>query len=321
MITNSSEFEIKGALETIKKAKRIAIIPHRAPDGDAIGAAVAVKLALKQLGKKPRTICIDPPPKYTDFLPETDLFEKELKLDEHDLLIFVDCGAHYMSKFHERIPNLFDGHMDIINIDHHGSNDFFGMINIVEPQAASTTQILYELFRKWGIELSKEISTCLMTGLYFDTGSFRNTNTTPDVLKIAGDLLAKGADYKTISKEIFQTKSSNKLKLWGKALSNIKKTDKAIVTSAITNDDYSQCETDSKDLEGVIDYLNAIPESKFCMLLSEDQKGGVKASMRTQREDVDLSKIAEVFGGGGHKMASGFRIEGNLKEEKYWSIN
>lgn len=321
MLISVPEHQIIEGFKLIQGAKNIAVIPHRSPDGDAIGSALAMKFALQNIGKIVDTVCIDSPPKNTQFLPETELFIKELNTSKYDLIIFVDCGARYMSKFHETHPEILDGSIDSINIDHHASNDFFAKVNIIEPKAASTTQILYRLYQKWGLEIDKKIATCLMTGLYFDTGSFRHNNTTPEVMKISGELLKKGADIKMISKYLFKTNSIEKLKLWGSALSKIRKNQKDIVTSAITNEDYSNCNANSKDLEGVVDYLNAIPGSKFCILLAEDQKGGVKASMRTQSENVDLSKIAEIFGGGGHKMASGFRIEGEINEEKHWTIN
>lgn len=320
MLTSVPEHDITVGLKLINEATRIAVIPHRSPDGDAVGSALAMKFVLKNAGKSVDTVCVDPPPQNTKFLPETDQFINELKTDNYDLLIFVDCGASYMSKFHETNPEILDGSINTINIDHHESNDFFSTVNIVEPKAASTTQILFRLFQKWGFEINKQTATCLMTGLYFDTGSFRHNNTTPEVMKISGELLKLGADIKTISKYLFKKNSINKLKLWGSALSKIRKNHKEIVTSAVTQEDYENCQADTKDLEGVVDYLNAIPNSKFCILLAEDLKGGVKASMRTQSENVDLSKIAEVFGGGGHKMASGFRIDGEIKEEKHWTI-
>lgn len=308
------------ALTLIKYSTKIAIIPHRSPDGDAIGSAVALKLAIKQLNIPVDTVCIDPPPQNTKFLVETDKFLNKLDINNYDLLIFVDCGASYMSKFHDIIPTLLTAH-PVINIDHHDSNDFFGKINLVDPHAASTTQILYNLFVRWEINITPDIATALLTGLYFDTGSFKHNNTTREVLKISADLTHKGANIKAICKNLFQVNSIPKLKLWGHVLKEAKLTPKNIVSSAVSQKDYETCRTDSKELEGVIDYLNAVPESKFSILVSEDSKGGVKGSLRTQQQTVDVSKIAELFGGGGHKMAAGFRIPASLQEEKYWAIH
>lgn len=313
------ETEIERAKHAIDNAQIIAIIPHRGPDGDAVGSAVALKLTLDKQNKSTQIVCIDPPPKNTLFLPHTNDFKNQLDPKNYDLLIFVDNGAHYMSRFHETIPDLFSNN-DCINIDHHESNDNFAKINLVDSKAASTTQILFKLFTKWGYEIDSQIATCLLTGLYFDTGSFKHPNTSPSVLKIAGQLNAKGADSEEISKQLFKCNSVNKLKLWGRILEKSRVTHKSITTSVAKLKDYEEFKANSKDLEGVIDYLNAVPESKFCVLLSEDQKGGVKGSLRTQNENVDLSSIAEIFGGGGHKMASGFRIEGQIQEEKHWSI-
>lgn len=304
------------AYQAIYSAQNIAVIPHRSPDGDAIGAALATKLTLQQFGKQIDIVCVDPAPKNTHFLPHYNQIIHQLNPEKYQLIMVVDCGSADMYQF-----DLSQINYPIINIDHHASNTNYGSINLVDDTAASTTQILYEIFSKWQFPLNTQIAECLLTGLYFDTGSFKHNNTSPRVLRAAAALSKLGANGLRISKNLFKNNSANQLKLWGKILENTKRTQKNIITSAVSNKDYQETHTNSKDLEGVIDYLNTVPESKFSLLLSEDQKGGIKGSIRTQDESTDLSKIAEVFGGGGHKMASGFRIQGELKEEKYWSIN
>jgi phosphoesterase RecJ-like protein len=310
-----TEESLLQAYKAIYAAQNIAVIPHRGPDGDAIGSASAIKLTLQQFGKQVDIVCVDPAPKNSRFLPYSNQIIHQLNHQKYQLIIVVDCGSPEMHKF-----NLSQIKYPILNIDHHASNTNYGTINLVDETAASTTQILYEIFTKWQFPLNLQIAECLLTGLYFDTGSFKHNNTNPRVLRAASALSKLGADGKKISKNLFHNNSANQLKLWGKILKNAKRTQKNIVTSAVSQKDYQQTQTNSKDLEGVIDYLNTVPESKFSLLLSEDQQGGIKGSIRTQDEGTDLSKIAEVFGGGGHKMASGFRIEGEIKEEKYWSI-
>lgn len=316
-----TEMALKQTYQAIYAASRIAVIPHRSPDGDAIGAALSISHVIGQYGKHIDLICIDKPPKNTHFLPGIEKFTQNLQPNTYDLLIFVDCGSSHMSKFHEGYPDLFSGKYQILNIDHHSSNDNFGTINLVDSTAASTTQILFEIFTRWQFPISQEAATCLLTGLHFDTGSFKHNNTTPRVLRIAAQLSRLGADNQKISRELFKQSNAKQLKLWGRVLQNAKRTPKNIVTSAVSKKDYQETNTSSKDLEGIVDYLNSVPESKFSVLLSDDQKGGVKGSLRTQDDQADLSEIANIFGGGGHKMASGFRIEGELNEEKYWSIN
>jgi len=320
MINTITELELHKAYTTIYKAQKIAIIPHASPDADAIGAAISTKIILKRFGKTVDTICFDPPAKNTLFLPYTHEFTQKLSPDSYNLLIFVDCGAHYMSKFHTIIPNLFNGLTEILNIDHHHTNDLFGTINLVDSTAASTCQILFETFKKWQFELDIEVAQCLMTGLYFDTGSFKHSNTTPRVLRIAGQLKSYGINTEQIAYEVFKKKNINTLKLWGNVLKNAKRTQKNIISSVADQSDYKATDSQQKDLEGVIDYLNAVPNSKFSVLISDDQKGGIKGSLRTQNEKADLSEIAGIFGGGGHKLASGFRIQGKLEAENYWKI-
>lgn len=321
MLINLSKELIEKTYAFIMDAHNIAIIPHRSPDGDAIGSALAMKFMIESLNKNPQIVCVDPAPSNTHFLPDHDKIIHELTPENYDLLIYVDCGGRNMPKFGEKILNLFDGKFKSINIDHHKSDDKFGTLNLIEQNCASTTQILYFLCKEWNIQITPTIATCLQTGLYFDTGSFKHNNTTISVLKVAAELTKLGADCEIISKNLFKINSTPQLKLWGEVFNNIKFTHRKIVTSAITNESINKYSATSKDLEGVIDYLNAIPNSSFSILLSEDHNKGVKASLRTQNPYIDLTRIAKAFGGGGHKMAAGFRIDGEIKSEKYWKFN
>lgn len=296
----------------LRKAQNIVIVSHRGPDGDAVGANLALRLALKyQWNKNVISACVDPAPAYCDFLPEVNEFRADFDQAAADVLIFVDCGANYMSKFHEKKPNLFSGSPPVINIDHHASNDSFGQINVVDSSAASTTQILYGLFKDYGFKITRDIATCLLNGLYFDTGSFMHSNTTPEVLNIASELLWCGADYKTICIKQFHTTTIPQLKLYGRILERIKINDKHVVASAVSEQDFDETGAELEDTTGAIDYLNSVPNGNMCCLLYEDRKGAIKGSFRT-RADVDVAALAGQFGGGGHKKAAGFSLPGRL---------
>ncbi|KKR08077.1 MAG: MgpA protein, phosphoesterase RecJ domain-containing protein [Candidatus Peregrinibacteria bacterium GW2011_GWE2_39_6] len=315
--TQSSIEEIKSLL---KKSEHIVIISHRNPDGDTIGSALALKHALKQWGKNVTCSCINPPPDYTLMLPGVWEYVNDFDLNKTDLLIAVDCGAHYLMKFNETKPEILNKKIPLLNIDHHPSNDYFGSHNLIWPEAAATTFIIYHLLIEFDLLITANIATCLMLGVYYDTGSLKHSNTTSEVLTMNADLLQKGARHEEVIKELFHTTPINRLKLWGRVMQRARINEKKVVVSAITEQDFIECNSEPEDLTGVIDFLNSIPESKFTVLLNEDRKGNIKGSFRTQNNDMDLSRIAAVFGGGGHKKASGFTLPGKIDQEIAWKI-
>ncbi|MEK7528451.1 MAG: DHHA1 domain-containing protein, partial [Patescibacteria group bacterium] len=258
---------------------------------------------------------IDAPSSYCAFLPDVDKYVGGFNFDDFDTIISVDVGAHYLLKFHEKMPELLQKNKPFINIDHHPSNDNFGTVNIVDPHAAAAAQIVYHFLRFCNFQINYRTATALLHGLYFDTGSFMHSNTTPEVLRIAADLIWRGADYRTIAKYQFKTKRLGQMKLWGRAFSRINVNEKRVVSSYVTSQDFAECDAIGEDTAGAIDYLNAVPDGDFSLFLSEDGKGNVKGSLRTRSEEVDVCEVAGIFGGGGHKKASGFSLPGKISVE------
>lgn len=305
----------------LKRANNILILSHRGPDGDTIGANLALRHALEgQWGKRVTSACVDPPPDYARGLKGVYLYVNDFDLAEYDLRIAVDCGAHYMIKFHETKPDILKHDVAFINIDHHPSNDRFGTHNLVHDTAAAAVFIVYHVLKYLEFKITPDMASALLLGLYFDTGSFMHSNTTTEVLEMGGELIALGADRRTIVKALLHTNPVAQLKLWGRVLQRARLSRNQAVVSAITERDFLECGASPEDLSGVIDFLNAVPESKFAILLAEDRKGNIKGSMRTQHDDVDLSRLAGLFGGGGHKKASGFTLPGKLEPEVTWKI-
>lgn len=313
MQTSDTEFfEAKKLLAT---AKKIIVLSHRGPDGDTVGANLAMRLALKhQWNKEVISACIDPPPASCDFLPEVSEYVRDFDQTQADVIVTVDCGAHYMTKFHETKPGLFSGKPPVINIDHHASNDFFGNVNIVDSGAASATQIVYHFLTYCGFIIDRKIATCLLNGLYYDTGSFMHSNTTPAVLQVASDLMWRGADFKTIVRRQFHTMPAHQLKVYGKIFEAIRVNAKKITVSAVKSADFEAAKATHDDTTGAIDYLNSVPDGNFCCLLYEERGGTIKGSFRSRVDSIDLSKLAGLFGGGGHKKAAGFSFPGRLLE-------
>jgi bifunctional oligoribonuclease and PAP phosphatase NrnA len=304
------------AKEALYKAQRILIMSHRNPDGDSIGANLGLKQALEKTWKKSVTpACVDPIPEDSAFLKGANDYVDEFDPKDFDLFVSVDCGAHYMPAFHEKYPEVFSKKVPFINIDHHASNDFFGTINIVDEDAASTTQVIYHFLKFCKLPIDPDIATALLHGLYFDTGSFMHSNTTPEVLRIASSLLKSGADLRQSVKKQFQTKPISQLKLWGRIFDRIHVTPRGVTRSHLTAKDFEECKSGYGATNGAIDYLNAVPEGRFSTLIAEDGKGRVKGSLRTRDDTVDVAKVAGLLGGGGHKKASGFSIPARLRPE------
>lgn len=304
----------------IEKAQKVLIISHKRPDGDTLGAASAMYLALKDMGKEVKMACIDRIPERFDFIPEMNKMIRDFDFREFELMIVLDAGASYMTKFHDVYPDIWEGDVPVINIDHHASNDNFGTCNIVDPNAASATLIMFKMFNFLGIEINPRMATALLTGIYNDTGSLMHSNTNLDVFEICEKLVAKGAKLGVIAKKLFKNNPVSTLKLWGKAMENARINDEGATISIVTWKDIQECGASPEEVSGVVDMLNSVPGTKYTCLLNEDKHGNIKGSFRTQRDDVDVAQLAARFGGGGHKKAAGFTMPGKIHKEEHWKI-
>lgn len=312
--------------QKIKASEKILLLIHENPDGDAIGSAMALFVYLSQIGKKIDVSCPSDIPDLFKFLPHTNKFKKDFFLGDYDLIIILDCGDLKRTGFSHRLKELNKQKKRIINIDHHPKNDLHSLaeINYINYQASSTSELIYHLLLAMNCSINKEIATCLLCGIYTDTGSFKHSNTSEEVLKISASLLRYGARLNLITSFITNGKTVSALKLWGIALSRIRQNKKiGLISSIITKKDIQFCQATTADLAGVVNLINTIPQTKAAILFSEIESGKIKASIRTERNDIDVSRLAAIFGGGGLKKASGFSIDGQIiaKPEGDWEIN
>ncbi|HEY5713987.1 MAG TPA: bifunctional oligoribonuclease/PAP phosphatase NrnA [Candidatus Gracilibacteria bacterium] len=305
----------------LRNASNIMVLCHANPDGDAIGSLLGTYHALKSLGLSVTPGCYDPVPDNMKFLPGSDKVISEFEEQDYDTYILLDCGHQKMLKYDTEKPYILSEQVQKINVDHHPTNDNFGDANFVITQSASTTQILYFLFKELEMEINPTVATCLLLGLYTDTGSFMHQNTTPETYQVASQLVRSGGNAQSIANNIFRNYNFRTLKLWGKVLENLHITSEGAAIVGVEREDYESIGATRQDLNGIIDIINSMPEAKYCVLLSEDDKGNVKASLRTRKEDMDMRALAEQFGGGGHVKASGFTIPGGkLEKEVRWKI-
>lgn len=304
--------------QSLMDAQNVLIMSHRSPDPDTLGSNLALRKVLERQGKKVTSACIDPLPQTCLFLPELRTFVTDFNPQEYDLFIAVDAGSTAQASFPEIYPQILQ--KNFLNIDHHPSNNNFGTLNLVVDNAASTTLVILELLKMWDEELTPRISTLLLYGLYYDTGSFMHSNTDATVYTAASELLSHGAQMDLIIKNLYKTRSIEQLKIWGRALSNLELTENNIAVAGVTPEDLSECNATYNDLSGLIDYVSTLNGSNFATLLCNDEEGNIKGSFRTRRDDINVSDLAQTFGGGGHKKASGFSIKGKIKRNTRWSI-
>lgn len=244
------KIEFQKAKRALQEARDICIISHRSPDGDAVGSNLALRLELEAMGKEVVSASVDPVPQNSLFLRKADTFVQDFKYEDFDLIVSVDCAALKQVAFHEKKPEILSALKPFINFDHHVSNNNFGTINPVDTSACSTCIIIYKFlkFCEWpvggcgrpvkapGGPITIDVATCLLHGIYFDTGGLVHSNTSAEALRACGELMAQGADLRRISKELFHTTPVNKLRLWGKILERAYVNEEGVTVSAVSKD-------------------------------------------------------------------------------------
>lgn len=232
---------------------------------------------------------------------------------KYDLIVVVDTAdLALLGTLYKEHVDLF-GEVPVLNIDHHISNTQFGQLHLIDPTAASATEVLYSWFMQvpeFRAQITPDMATLLLTGLITDTRSFQNPNTTPRSLEVAAELLEKGARQQEIIQHIYKTKPLSTLKIWGRALNRIQIDPTArIVWSSISKEDLAEMDASSKETHGILDELiSTIPDADVYVLFTELEEGGLKASMRSTAA-IDVSQLAgRTYGGGGHARASGFKV-------------
>lgn len=304
----------------LKSAHNVLIGTHEHPDGDALGSSLALMHALKIQGKNVTAFTPNPPAEMFSFLPGINyLVTEKPDPNEYDTVVLLDSTT--VARSH--LNGLIESHPSTICIDHHYHNKSECTLNLVIPEAAATAYILTVFFAETNTPITKDMATCLLTGIFTDTGSFMHDSTTPDIMKLSAFLMTKGARLSHIAHETYQKKDLPGLKIWGRALSKaiVNKETQATV-SVITSNDLKECEATLDDLSGVVNMLNTLSDSKFAMLLTEHRPGKIKGSLRSEpHKGVDVGKIAKKLGGGGHKLAAGFEVEGHLsKQDNTWRV-
>ena len=288
------------------------ITGHINPDGDALGSALAFKLILDSKGVD-SDVSFDMKgnvPSNLNHLPIDLIIDKPK--ENYDSVYVFDCGNP------ERLGDLEGLALSserVIVVDHH-INPSFGDIQIIDSKAASTTQVLYREIISSNIDIDKNIANCLMTGLITDTGRFQYSNTDNEVFEIASKLMLCGAELTSISDNIYGSIPMNAIKLQSEVLNRIElHEEEELVVSYVLQEDYLKYNIESSETDFLIDSIRLVKESNIALLLKEQKDKSFKGSLRS-RNELDVQQVASIFGGGGHKAASGFSTNLSMNEIK-----
>jgi len=291
--------------DMVSRAERILIISHIRPDGDAVGSILGLGLMLEELGKEVNLVLEDGVPLVFSHLTGADKVSKEA-VGVYDLVIVVDSSDV------ERIGSVLDeyGEPDV-NIDHHPTNTHFAKLNLVREHAVAAVEIIYDLAMALSLPINLPIAEALLTGLLTDSLGFRTSNTSARTLRIAAELMDRGANLQVLYRKAMLEKSLQAVRYWGQGLSRIQCQDRLVWTS-LTLEDRKIVDYPGRDDADLVNILSRITETDVCVVFVEQKDGNVKVSWRAQ-PGFDVASIATQFGGGGHKPAAGADIKGDLE--------
>ncbi|MCC7119205.1 MAG: DHH family phosphoesterase [Anaerolineales bacterium] len=300
--------ELIGAIkDRLAVAGKVIIASHVRPDGDAIGSLLGLGLALQNAGKSVQMVLADGAPASFKYLSGSESIVTQPGGD-HDTFITVDCADY------KRTGKIFEnfGQPDL-NIDHHKTNENFGVLNLIEAEEVATAAILTKYLPEWGLPITQPVAAALLTGIITDTLGFRTSNTTPAALRQAAALMETGVDLSNIYMRSLVTKTFPAAKYWGAGLANLKQKN-GIVWGTLTVEDRKAAGYGGNDDADLINLISAIDGNKVGMVFVEQGNQHVKISWRALAEGIDVSPIAKHFNGGGHAAAAGADIEGNLSD-------
>lgn len=298
-------------LEEINKAETIVILTHENPDGDAVGSGLALYHALKQYGKNV-DIIIPELPRTFRFLPGTDEIKKESDVKKYDLAISVDCAT---IKMLNGFANYFEDAKVKVSIDHHSTNTMYGDFNYVSPDAPACAQILLIVIEYFKMEVTKDIGTCILTGIITDTGGFKYSGVTAETFEFVAGLLNKGINVSKIYKKVLQTKTRANFELTRIASNRLEFFEDGKITfTYITMEDEESVNSENGDHEGIVEVGRDIEGVEVSVFVRQTEKG-CKVSMRSN-EYVNVSDVCLLLGGGGHIHAAGCNLQCSIEQAK-----
>jgi len=298
--------EVRALLE---RSQHIICMAHKDADADSLGSALGFAASLRAMGKTPHPMVPDPVPFLLSWMPGFDTIERHP--EQVDAVFTFDCAT--LGRFGEQ-RSLLESGIPVVNVDHHQSNSRYGQINLVEPEASASGQVVYRLLRALEAPIPPDAATNLYAALLTDTGSFRHDNTDEKALRLAADLVALGADPVFVALKSYKSNAVSALRIEGLAVAALRsELDGRLIWSEVTQDMLRRAGADMQESDGVIDLLQSVGGLKLAILFKQMSEDRTKISVRS-RDDLDATRVCAPFGGGGHFRAAGAELPVPLVE-------
>ena len=291
-------------LKAIRERQRFVVTSHARPDGDGIGSALACGQILRVMGKDAAVVTYDGVPRIYQNLPFAERAIHAESVPGNDAVILLECDSTRRAGL-RGLEQCF-----LINIDHHVSGRNFGHINWIDPSVMATAELVYRLARRACVPIDRDIATCLYTALMTDTGSFMFEGTNEHTFAVARELVVAGADPALCARPIYFGHSTAKMRLLGAALSHLHR-EGPLAWIWVTREQMERFGAREEDCEGLVNYALSMGDVQVAIFFRELPDKRYRVSLRSKGE-INVSKVAEHFGGGGHKCASGFSVDGPL---------
>lgn len=287
------------------KSENMVISTHSNPDGDAVGAVMALAMAVSEIGTKPIVLIENYSEKFDFIKGKEYIFNGDYNDINPDVFVAVDCGS---KKRLGMAGNVFERAKTTFNIDHHVSNDNFADNNIIVGGASSSCEIIFDIIKNF-CAMNKAIAEAVYTGIVTDTFGFKHNSTSKKTMEICGGLIEFGINCSEIQDKVLYEHTKTEVEIFKKALDNLK-FDGNISYTSLTLEELESCGATSKDLDGIVEYILNIKGISVSALIYEKDDVICKISLRAKK--IDVNKVASVFGGGGHKLAAGTTFRGSL---------
>ncbi|HWZ52415.1 MAG TPA: bifunctional oligoribonuclease/PAP phosphatase NrnA [Granulicella sp.] len=298
---------ISALLECLRQHPHFVVTSHARPDGDAVGSVLALAELLEQLGRTVDVVLADPIPVIYRTLPGVDRIRRAASLEStlpSAPVIILECDCT------DRTGLGGLDHRLLINIDHHASGRNYAALNWIDPDACAVAAMVYRLALAAEVHITPTMATCFYTAILSDTGTFTYPGTSSETFAIAHQLTLKGANPALIARDVYFSNPLSKIRLLGAALSNLQYSD-SLAWTWVTRQDLALSRADAEDCEGVINHLIAIDGAEAAAFLRETPSGQFRLSIRSKGR-INVARVAEALGGGGHRSASGCTLNGPL---------
>jgi bifunctional oligoribonuclease and PAP phosphatase NrnA len=296
--------------QIIQSTPIVTAVTHKDADGDTLGSALGLALALEPIGKSVPVLSSPPVPGAWWFLPGIDRVNRQPAPAHVPVFIFDAGDASRAGKFESVVTQS----TVVVNIDHHVSNTRFGTVNLVLTDAASTGELVYDLLKAWKLEIPPPVASCLYATILSDTGGFRHDNTSAHALRAAAELVTLGADAVMMARGLFKSRPASSLRMQGRILQGLHfEFDDRLVWGSISQAGLRDSGATTDQADSAIDQLNTLRGQELAILFKEAGPRLTKVSIRS-RDQVDAAELAGKFGGGGHRRAAGIELALPLRE-------